>query len=285
MADVNTGGGEAAQTGGQNPFASFFRWFGLIISVVLVAGIAVWAYRLELRDASGLPVIQAAEGPMRIVPDDPGGERAAHQGLAVNMVAAEGEAKVPTEDQLVLAPAPLNLADDDLPGSGLDARFGAADDNVGSNAMEMPAQFGEQGEGGLMPQSDPASAAGGPRPSMPKPRPPRGVNAEAVAGAVALAMDERKSAGGGLRGIPSGTQVAQFGAFDSPEDALAEWSRINSRFKDVLAGKRHSVQETVSNGETMYRMLAVGFDGADDAQRFCEALQAAGQSCVPALIR
>lgn len=285
MADVDTGGGEAAQTGGPSAFASFFRWFGVIISVVLVAGIAVWAYRLELRGASGLPVIQAPEGPMRIVPDDPGGERAAHQGLAVNMVAAEGEARVPTEDQLVLAPAPLNLAEDDLPKSSFDARLGAADDNVGSNVMDMPAQLGERGEGGLMPQSAPGSAAGGARPSMPRPRPPRGEKAEAVAGAVALAMDEITGAGDDLRGIPPGTQVAQFGAFESPEDALAEWSRISSRFKDVLAGKRHSVQETVLSGKTMYRLLAARFDGADDAQRFCEAFQTAGQSCVPALIR
>jgi len=49
-----------------------------------------------------------------VAPDNPGGMNAAHQGLAVNRVAAAGSAGGPAET-VILAPAPLNLAAEDLP--------------------------------------------------------------------------------------------------------------------------------------------------------------------------
>ena len=48
----------------------------------------LWAYRLGTRDAAEVPIIRAMEGPTRIQPEDPGGLRAAHQGLEVNSVLA-----------------------------------------------------------------------------------------------------------------------------------------------------------------------------------------------------
>ena len=68
---------------------------GAVASVALVAGIGVWGYKLLMRDVSGVPVVRALEGPMRIAPEDPGGRPADHQGLAVNEVAAYGTAAAP----------------------------------------------------------------------------------------------------------------------------------------------------------------------------------------------
>jgi cell division septation protein DedD len=86
------------------------------LSVALVLGLGFWGYKLAVRDVTGVPVVRALEGPMRIAPEAPGGEIAAHQGLAVNEVAAAGAASGPAE-RLVLAPAPVDLAQDDLPGT------------------------------------------------------------------------------------------------------------------------------------------------------------------------
>ena len=87
---------------------------GAITSIALLVGVGVWGYRLAVRDVSGIPVVRAMEGPMRIAPQDPGGEIIAHTGLSVNEVAAEGSAaQVP--DQLVLAPRPIDLAAEDQP--------------------------------------------------------------------------------------------------------------------------------------------------------------------------
>jgi hypothetical protein len=88
---------------------------GGITSVVLVAGLAFWGYKVAVRDVTGIPVVQALEGPMRIAPDDPGGSIAAHQGLSVNAVAAVGTA-LPPPEQLVLAPRPVELTLEDAPG-------------------------------------------------------------------------------------------------------------------------------------------------------------------------
>ncbi|MEQ9693489.1 SPOR domain-containing protein [Shimia sp. SDUM112013] len=89
------------------------NWAGAAVSLALVAGTCVWGYKLLVRDVSGVPVVRAVEGPMRTRPEDPGGQQAAHQGLAVNAIAADGEAAGPT-DRVILAPPPINLGQDDL---------------------------------------------------------------------------------------------------------------------------------------------------------------------------
>ncbi len=87
---------------------------GAVASLALVAGVAVWGYKLVMRDVSGVPVVRAIEGPMRIQPENPGGTPADHQGLAVNTVAAKGSAAAPA-DRLILAPRPVSLTDEDAP--------------------------------------------------------------------------------------------------------------------------------------------------------------------------
>ncbi len=92
----------------------FVNTLGAVASLALVAGIGVWGYKLVMRDVSGVPVVRALEGPMRIQPENPGGTPADHQGLAVNAVAAVGSA-APPADRLILAPRPVSLTDEDTP--------------------------------------------------------------------------------------------------------------------------------------------------------------------------
>ena len=87
---------------------------GAVVSLALVAGIGVWGYKLLVRDVTGIPVVRAIEGEIRVRPDEPGGELARHQGLSVNVVAAEGSAGRPA-DQLRLAPRQMELQDEDQP--------------------------------------------------------------------------------------------------------------------------------------------------------------------------
>jgi hypothetical protein len=91
---------------------------GAAASLALIAGVGIWSYELISRDISGVPVVRAVEGPMRVQPDNPGGEAADHQGLAVNAVAATGGAEAPA-DRLVLAPRDVALTEDDQPLAGL----------------------------------------------------------------------------------------------------------------------------------------------------------------------
>ncbi len=92
---------------------SLVNYAGAVMSLALVAGISVWGYNLIMRDVSGIPVVRAAEGAMRVAPQNAGGEIADHAGLAVNQVAGEGEAAGPS-DSLLLAPQSQALAEEDL---------------------------------------------------------------------------------------------------------------------------------------------------------------------------
>ncbi|MFC6583994.1 hypothetical protein [Sulfitobacter aestuariivivens] len=91
---------------------SFTNAAGALVSLALVVGIGIWGYKLLVRDVSGIPVVRAAEGDMRVRPEDPGGQLAQNQGLSVNAVAAEGAAAAPA-DQLRLAPRPVDLTAED----------------------------------------------------------------------------------------------------------------------------------------------------------------------------
>jgi hypothetical protein len=102
----------------RSTLSTALNWVGAILSLGLIAGLGYWAYQLVVRDVTGVPVVRAMEGPMRIAPEDPGGSTAAYQGLAVNAIAAEGTAEEPAE-MVVLAPVEVNLTPEDRSMSAL----------------------------------------------------------------------------------------------------------------------------------------------------------------------
>ena len=88
--------------------AAILNWAGAFLSILLIAGLATWGWKLWVRDVSGVPVVRALEGPMRVAPADPGGIASQYQGLTVNRIAEERVEAVLT-DQVVLAPQPTTL--------------------------------------------------------------------------------------------------------------------------------------------------------------------------------
>ena len=83
------------------------------ISLALIGGVGIWGYKLLMRDVTGVPVVRALVGEMRVSPENPGGEISNHLGLSVNSVPALGGAAEP-EDRLVLAPSNVSLQAEDL---------------------------------------------------------------------------------------------------------------------------------------------------------------------------
>lgn len=119
---------------------------GGVASLALIVGLGVWGYRLAVRDVTGVPVVRALEGPMRIQPDDPGGEAAAHMGFSVNAVQAEGAAEPPAE-RLALAPRNIELSPEDQP-QAQGGEIRALTDNAPAaprplSAANPPAQIAE----------------------------------------------------------------------------------------------------------------------------------------------
>ncbi|MDT8326830.1 MAG: SPOR domain-containing protein [Roseovarius sp.] len=286
---------------------------GAALSLVLIVGVGVWGYKLLVRDVSGVPVVRAAEGPMRVQPADPGGSAAEHQGLAVNSVAAEGSAAAPA-DRLVLAPPPLELTLEDVPTEAPEivqqaeatptAEAGASDPLAARETLQnasldtlveqlsagVPAISGLEAAPAATPAPEviatPAPVKGGIGTSLrPRVRPAKLTSIpEAVALAVAAAQSA-PSAEVNPETIAVGTRLAQLGAFDSPEVARGEWDRLSAKFGDFLEGKQRVIQRAESGGRTFYRLRAMGFADLGDARRFCSALVAERAECIPVVTR
>ena len=116
MADVEFDGFDDGETAPEPGRAGrLLQGAGAAVSVALIVGLAVWGYKLAVRDVTGIPVVRALSDPMRIAPENPGGQEAMHQGLSVNAVAAAGTVS-PLPDTLVLAPPEIELAAEDIAG-------------------------------------------------------------------------------------------------------------------------------------------------------------------------
>ncbi|MBT8456603.1 MAG: SPOR domain-containing protein [Rhodobacteraceae bacterium] len=285
--------------------ATVANWAGALISLALIVGLAVWGYQLLVRDVTGVPVVRALEGPMRITPTDPGGQQAEYQGLSVTRVGVEGAAERETE-RVVLAPAPLELAEEDLPVAALlpDEPSVAALPTVSRPAVEEPRSAIELAIAeALAETADPAATATAPVAAEPtvataniipasvggvaqSPRPvlrPRTAaatvqNAVAVT-STAVGIDVDPST------IPAGTRLVQLGAFPSLEEAREAWSVLDNRFGPYLEGKGRVLQEASAGGATFYRLRATGFEDLSDARRFCAVLVAENANCIPVIRR
>lgn len=313
MADMQASRRMEASGTGQD-IGTLVNWIGAAVSLLLIAGVVSWGYKIMVRDVSGVPVIRAAAGPMRVQPDDPGGKPAENMGLAVNTVAAEGAAEAPA-DRLVLAPPPLDLTEEDQPPAasaaentdakprakaGMDAliaeltadaeplgqaradRTESAPDTTDAAGTDQPVTAAQA--------EQPASAApidldGLARSLRPRIRPEQVVarltSAEATVSAAASAgpVDVDPAT------IAPGTRLVQLGAFESADVARSEWTRLSGRFGDYLTGKKRVIQRAESGGRTFYRLRAMGFDDLGDARRFCSALVAENADCIPVVAR
>ena len=130
---------------------------GAAVFLGLVAALGLWSYRLGTRDAAEVPIIKAMEGPSRVEPEDPGGLKAAHQGLEVNAVLAGRPAPMPREIAPA-APQPVALKAEDAPQGEL---------VLAAPAMLAARVLGEDGDLPMPPQEDTAGLT--PDADCPKP--------------------------------------------------------------------------------------------------------------------
>ncbi|SDG26155.1 Sporulation related domain-containing protein [Celeribacter baekdonensis] len=306
----DTTGGDGSSEDFGRPKLGKAQWAGAVVSLALVLGLGVWGYKLMMRDVNGVPVIRALEGSARIVPDDPGGQLAMHQGLAVNSVTADGSAAAPA-DSLILAPRIATLSDEDQPMSATQTAVSAYEPENTAFAVQPEEPAAAPDMTTVAVEDDPleldsveevASAADvtpeasdlaqSPRP---KPRPVRvaslatgatpGASAslEGVAGDILAAIGATDELAPSE--VPTGARLVQFGAFQNEEIARSEWDRLSGRFEDLMEGKSRVIEQAESGGTTFYRLRAYGFADASDANRFCAALTAMNAACVPTVQR
>lgn len=275
---------------------------GAAASIALVIGVAVWGYRLAVRDAHGVPVIQAMQGPMRVASDDPGGRIASHVGLSVNRIAAEGAAgEVP--DRIVLGEPPIELEPEDAAGIGArapdPASVAAQEEATIARTLALAEELARQAASEMTPEdaaAAPLPADAQPLPPgaiqrsiRPMPRPAHAAVATPPAAAITGAVPVSRSFAGALEvapdALPAGSRLAQIGAYDDADTARAEWDRVADLHPALFDGKTRVIQPANSVGRTFYRLRVAGFDTEDDSRRFCRAVEAGDLRCIPVTTR
>lgn len=270
------------------------NWVGALVSIGLVGGLGVWGYNLTVRDVTEIPVVRALEGPLRIQPEDPGGQTAAHQGLAVNSVQAEGGVQAPAV-QVLLAPRPVDLSDEDLAQAVTPVISGDVETNViainttdVSAESESAAQLGEDVMAVLR-DNDTATALarlpGVKRSPRPKARPGTQVVNRDSTGAAALLTQQGANVDANPSTIPTGSRLVQLGAFDDKQSAIKEWVHIMGRHSDLIGERKRLIQKAESGGRDFFRLRVVGFGDLNDSRRLCSALLARGTPCIPVTAR
>ena len=285
---------------------------GAVLSLALLVGAGTWVWQMMQRDVSGVPVVRALEGPLRVSPENPGGLQTAHQGLAINELAAAQE--TPELRDIVLAPVPADLSDEDT--APIRAPESPATDRFAALEVTQPVMAALQRD------VTPDAAAPDPRPSSPlgfndvterapaaSPRPPQRTQtrvamaraADSVAAqqgnsAVdAMAASVANSVARGLSTVASididpatigpGTRLVQLGAYDDAASARAAWDQLSRRFSPLLDERGRVIEAAHSGGSVFYRLRAHGFEDERDARRFCAALVDQQIDCIPVLIR
>ena len=283
--DERFGAAEEAHVG------SLAGWLGAGVSLMLLVGITIWGYQVVMRDVNGIPVVRAAQDPMRIAPTDPGGTPAENQGFSVNSVAGDSQS-APLADSVTLAPSPFVLPKEDTSGSQLleiklsedssDAVVrvspGSIEDlvaRIASGKEEPVPSGGRLAETTSLGTVDilPKSLGGVSQSLRPQMRPGWFQPAQA---SVPRAVVDVAAAN-----LQADTPMVQLGAFESANIAKSEWVRISAIFGTFFDGKSRVVQRrATSGGKVFYRLRAVGFADMNAARRFCSALKAENTDCI-----
>ena len=277
-----------------NP-AAYANIVGSVISLAVFVGIIGWGAQTILRDSSGVPVVRALDGPVRIAPEDPGGSLVSHQGLTVNEVASS-QGQVSLEDRLQLAPRPINLHAEDQPSATLMEASAALQNNsplslmapkalvasedlltvdqtaegladmLAASALTIPIVSGTDQTGSSM---FPASAGFELTRSLrPRARP---VMFKITQNSVPAARTSN--------GLSRGAPMAQLGAFGSQDIATQAWTDLSQRHGDYLVGKPHVILKADVGGATIYRLRVHGFMDSAEARRLCTALNGQNTEC------
>lgn len=287
------------------------NWIIAGVSLAVVGGFVYWTVSVGARDPHEVPIIRAMEGPSRVAPNDPGGRKASHQGLAVNAVQSEGGVEAPPRE-VVLAPEPASLRDEDKPlGEARLAEQGDAQDGDETAAEGGETELAALEEGADLPEAEldaieivdqvaEAAAVSQTAYSDPSLQPRRNIRGTAFSPSVSLrpkgrprgletevANVERTSSPPqpAQSRVSPGARLIQLGAYDSADIAQSEWNKLLERHADLLEDKTKLVVEAESGGRRFFRLRAAGFDTLDESRSLCSALLARGTPCIPVTAR
>ncbi|MEL6126115.1 MAG: SPOR domain-containing protein [Pseudomonadota bacterium] len=236
-------------------------WIGAAISLAVLVGVLIWAWRLGTRDPNEIPVILAQTETMRVpvAPEEAGGDQAPHQGLSVNEQIAGTPQEFP--DTVVVAPAAPDPRAD-LP---------LEEEPAAEEVVEAEPDAVEDAESG--------SPLAPIRAQPPRSRPITLATTNTVSPSTPVVSEDALPVR--AEDIADGTHMVQLGAYDSEQTALLQWAAILDAQEDLLEGKRRYIERTQSGGKTLYRLRAVGYANGTETKATCSALVSRGLPCIP----
>lgn len=228
------------------------------IGGTLVLLIGAWS--LTGHRANGLPVVEAAAGPLRVKPADPGGMTVMGKDASILSGKPDGAA--------VLAPppeAPKLQALREQAATEEAARAAAAAKLVAAERPSVPAPVVAQP---AAPEAPPAETASAQLPLPPVPPIPPGAPPRSAAAQPAPAQP-----------AAHGGPLVQLAALQSEAAAMNEWHRLERRMPGLMTGKSPTVMKVEHDGRVFYRLRTGGFSDNSQAGQFCGEVKAKGGGC------
>jgi len=288
---------------------------GAAVSLGLIAGAVYWGVTMTQRDISKIPVVAARAEPMRIAPENPGGQAADNMDLTVSRVAAIETPQ--SVDTVVVATLPPDLADTDAPQPEL----------IAEQASQASLQEQENAVLDMSALADGMTQGLDPLSELPPPAATPNIVQGNIEDALRLALSDAETSGplvvDGLvhvslrprarpvmqpavaiasatpsdMGTPTaavaapvapkisvGSALVQLGAFDTSQAAQDEWDKLAAAMAPVIGDRAPVIEQANSGGRPFYRLRAAGFQDLSDARRFCSAV-ASKTDCIPVLAR
>ena len=217
------------------------------IALIILAAVGVGAIGASvIHYRSGpVPVIQADTNPIRVRPDDAGGQQVA--GANNNLLIDDSD---PTDSRL--APPPEEPNPQAL------------------RSPPSPAVVSPPAPAALpaaLPASGPAAAL--PAPPAPRPKPPAAV----APASAALPLPPA------ARPAVYGKAIIQLAALETEAAARTEWHTLSKRFPDLLSGHEPVFSKIERAGKTYWRVRTAGFPDTEHAKAACEKIRAKGGTC------
>lgn len=276
---------------------------GAVSSVALILGLGIWGYQLAVRDVTGVPVMRAMTGAMRISPADPGGQQALNQGLTVNAVAAMGSA-LPAADQITLAPTAAALSPEDAPVVAdevlaadapalvppalmlADPEAAPATETAMIESARIDSAVAEATEDWMRPDQTVLENPNVIRVSLRPASRPAALGGGLQLRAVQTVAGETSTPPADVQAIdaatiPSGTPLVQFGVFETPEAARERYGVLMASFPEVMGSLTPMIEAAQSGGRNFYRLRAEGYASLDEAREFCKGLPSNVTDCIP----
>lgn len=288
----------------KSPLARWVARLSALAAITIFAAVVWYAYNWGVGGVpvGGIPVIQAAEGPEKTLPEDRGGLEVRYQdSLVLNGEEAEVERIVPPPEE------PLALEGMPEPAAAPESAAAAPD------SIEAPD-----------PGREPAEVAQTPEPQAPQDQqlseadagtPAEGANADSdpiariisdaglssdgaantgTAGgaaqsagtdATADASEAQSASGAGQTQLAQVGQVSgfrvQLASVQDPDAAAREWRRLQGLYPDLLSNLALQTQTVEIEGRgTFHRVQAGPLPSRETAEDLCAALSAQDQPCL-----